>query len=71
MSKEPLKAMPDVLDASQLADVLHLSRSGAYNLLKKQVFPTLRAGGKKLVMKQALIDWMSRHTNASTNGREQ
>ena len=30
MSKEPLEAMPDVLDASQLADVLHLSRSGAY-----------------------------------------
>ena len=32
MSKEPLEAMPDVLNASQLADVLHLSRSGAYNL---------------------------------------
>ena len=71
MSKEPLEAMPDVLDASQLADVLHLSRSGAYNLLNKPDFPTLHVGGKKLVLKQALIDWMRRHTNASTNGREQ
>lgn len=71
MSKEPLEAMPDVLDAGQLADVLHLSRSGAYNLLNKSDFPTLHVGGKKMVMKQALIDWMHRHTNASTNGREQ
>lgn len=56
MSKEPLEAMPDVLDASQLAEVLHLSRSGAYNLLNKPDFPTLHVGGKKMVMKQALID---------------
>ena len=71
MSKEILEAMPDVLDASQLADVLHLSRSGAYSLLNKPDFPTLHVGGKKMVMKQELIDWMYRHTNASTNGREQ
>lgn len=71
MSKEPLEALPDVLDASQLADVLHLSRSGAYNLLNKPDFPTLHVGGKKMVMKQKLTDWMNRHTNASTNGREQ
>ena len=71
MTKEPFEAMPDVLDAGQLAEVLHLSRSGAYHLLNQPDFPTLHVGGKKMVMKQALIEWMHRHTNASTYGREQ
>ena len=71
MTKEPLEAMPDVLDAGQLAEVLHLSRSWAYHLLNQPDFPTLHVGGKKMVMKQALIAWMHRHTNASTYGREQ
>ena len=71
MPREPYEALPDVLNASQLAEALHLSRSGAYNLLNQADFPTLHVGGKKLVMKQALMDWMQRHTNASTLEKEQ
>ena len=63
MSKEPFENLPDVLDVSQLAEVLHLSRSGAYNLLNQPDFPTLRIGGRKLVMKQNLIEWLRQHTN--------
>ena len=63
MSKEPFENLPDVLDVSQLAEVLHLSRSGAYNLLNQPDFPTLRIGGRKLVMKQDLIEWLRQHTN--------
>ena len=33
MSKEPLETMPDVMDAKQLAEVLRISKAGAYNLL--------------------------------------
>ena len=71
MPREPFENLPDVLNVSQLAEALHLSRSGAYNLLNKADFPTLHVGGKKLVMKQALIDWMRQNTNDATNGREQ
>ena len=46
MSKEPFENLPDVLDVSQLAEVLHLSRAEAYNLLNQPDFPTLRIGGK-------------------------
>ena len=67
MPRELLEALPDVLDAGQLAEVLHLSRSGAYNLLNKPDFPTLHVGGKKMVVKQALIEWMHRNTNAPKN----
>lgn len=63
MSKEPFENLPDVLDVSQLAEALHLSRAGTYNLLNQPDFPTLRIGGRKLVMKQDLIEWLRQHTN--------
>lgn len=63
MSKEPFETMPDVMDAKQLAQVLHLSRAGAYNLLNRMDFPTLRIGGRKLVMKNDLITWLKSQTN--------
>lgn len=63
MSKEPFENLPDVLDVAQLAEALHLSRAGVYNLLNRPDFPTLRIGGRKLVMKHDPIEWLQRHTN--------
>lgn len=63
MSRETLETMPDVMDAKQLADVLRISKAGAYNLLNSPDFPTLRIGGRKLVIKQDLLDWLRSHTN--------
>ena len=63
MSREPFEAMPDVMDAKQLAEALHLSKAGAYNLLNTDDFPTLKIGGRKLVMKQELLLWLKKHTN--------
>ena len=50
MSREPFETMPDVMDAKQLAEALQISKAGAYNLLNSPDFPTLRIGGRKLVM---------------------
>ena len=55
MSREPFEAMPDVMDAKQLAEALQISKAGAYNLLSSPDFPTLRIGGRKLVMKNELV----------------
>lgn len=63
MSKEPFETMPDVMDAKQLAEALQISKAGAYNLLNEPDFPTLRIGGRKLVMKNDLVDWLRKHTN--------
>ena len=63
MSTEPFETLPDVLDVTLLADVLHLSRAGAYNLLNCPDFPTLHIGGRKLVMKNDLLEWLRSHTN--------
>ena len=63
MSREPFKTMPDVMDAKQLAQALQISKAGAYNLLNDPDFPTLRIGGRKLVMKNELVEWLKSRTN--------
>ncbi len=52
--------LSSVLNASQLASTLGISRAGAYNLLGSKGFPTLRVGGRKLVSKQHLADWIEK-----------
>ena len=63
MEKEPLETVPDVLGVILLANVLHLSKAGAYNLLNRPDFPTLHIGWRKLVMKNDLLEWLQSHTN--------
>ena len=62
MSREPCETMPDVMDAKQLAEALQISKAGAYNLLNHPDFPTLRIGGRKLVMKHELVEWLKSRT---------
>ena len=63
MANEIFSDLPDVLTAEQLATALQLSKSGAYNLLSRPDFPTLRIGGRKLVMKADLMEWLKGRTN--------
>ena len=57
--------LPDILDATQIASALRISRAGAYNLLSRDDFPTLHIGRRKLVMKNDLIAWLKSHTNTT------
>ena len=52
MSNEIFADFPDVLTAEQLASALQISKSGAYALLNRSDFPTLRIGGRKMVIKR-------------------
>ncbi len=70
MNKEPFETMPDVMDAKQIAQALHLSKAGAYNLLNEPDFPTLQIGGRKFVMKQNLIAWLKSKTNTKDEREE-
>ena len=49
MSREPFEAMPDVMDAKQLAEALQISKAGAYNLLSSPDFE--------------LVEWLKSRTN--------
>lgn len=63
MSNEIFAELPDVITAEQLASALQISRSGAYALLNRSDFPTLRIGGRKMVIKKDLLEWLNSRTN--------
>ena len=65
MSYQVFDDLPDILDATQIASALRISRAGAYNLLSSEDFPTLHIGRRKLVMKNDLITWLKSHTNTT------
>lgn len=60
--------LPTVLNATQLATALGISRAGAYQLLNTESFPTLRIGKRLLVPKDKLIDWIEQNTGGD-NGK--
>ncbi len=58
MNYELFSELPDIIDAKTLAEALSMSKSGAYNLMSEPGFPVLRLGGRKLVTKPDLIEWI-------------
>ena len=50
---------------------LSLSKASAYNLLSNPTFPTLRIGGRKLVLKQDLIAWLKNQTKTKPKEDDQ
>ena len=63
MENEMFSNLPDVITAEQLASALQISKSGAYNLLNRSDFPTLRIGGRKMVLKTNLLEWLRKCAN--------
>lgn len=58
----PFEHVPDILNAQQLAEVLGISKAGAYQILNSKDFPTLRIGKRMLVPKDKLLAWIDDHT---------
>lgn len=56
--------LPLVLNATQLAGVLNISRANAYNLLHREDFPTLHIGQRMLVTRDRLVRWMDEQCRA-------
>ncbi len=50
--------LPITLKADQVAAVLGISRSNAYNLMRSEGFPTLHIGKRMLVPRDKLVRWM-------------
>ena len=61
--------LPAVLNAEQLAHTLGISRAGAYQLLHRESFPTLRIGKRMLVPKDKLIVWIDKHSGGEKPGQ--
>ena len=47
------------MSASELASCLGISRAGAYNLMQATDFPSFRIGGRIMVTRTALEEWLN------------
>ena len=54
--------LPLSLCASDIAAVLSISRANAYNLLRREDFPTLHIGKRMVVPKDRFIQWIKKNT---------
>lgn len=52
--------LPIALTAEDVVQVLGVSRSNAYTLMKSRGFPTLRVGKRMMVPKDKLLEWMEK-----------
>lgn len=59
-----IKDLPLTLTVKNVADILSISRAGAYNLLDQKGFPLLKIGIRKLVPRDKFIQWMEKNTGA-------
>lgn len=49
--------------ATELAQMLGISRSAAYDLMHRQDFPTIRIGKRMLVNASLLQEWLDENTS--------
>jgi excisionase family DNA binding protein len=52
-----------LLTVKELAEVLRIGRSSAYELCRQHEFPVLRIGRSIRIPRKALFDWMERESN--------
>ena len=54
--------LPLFLNAQMVAQVLGISPSSGYELLREKDFPSLRIGNRIVVPKEDFIRWVEKHT---------
>ena len=54
--------LPLMLNADTVKDVLGISISSAYELMKEKSFPSLKIGSRIVVPKDKFIEWVERNT---------
>ena len=57
--------LPLMLSAPEVAEVLGISRAGAYDLVLSAGFPHLKLGNRILVPKDKFIQWIDDHTEGT------
>lgn len=57
--------LPLLLNTTQLADLLGVSHSSVYELIREPGFPSLRIGKRIVIPKEELRQWISRNTKGA------
>ena len=58
--------IPLFLDVNELAKVLGIPKSTAYDVFRINGFPVSVIGGRKMVRKEKLLDWLAQQQNKPT-----
>lgn len=58
--------LPLMLSVLEVADVLGISRAGAYDLVKSKGFPAINIGRRIVVPKDALLKWIQAQVENQT-----
>lgn len=57
--------LPLTLNASDVAEVLGISRAAAYELVRSEGFPHMNVGKQILIPKDAFLEWIREQTEAA------
>ena len=57
--------LPLMLSAPEVAEVLGISRAGAYDLVRSAGFPHLKLGNRILVPKDKFLKWIDDNTEGT------
>ena len=55
--------MPLMLSVHDVAEVLGISKSSAYVLVKEKGFPKLKIGARVVVPREKFIEWINKNTS--------
>lgn len=58
--------LPLTLRAEEVAQVLSISRAGAYSLFHAKGFPAIRIGRRLLVSREDFLRWLSEQSKQAT-----
>ena len=62
-----IEEYPIMLTANELMEILRISRSNAYLVMKMKGFPTLRIGDRMVVSRDRLIAWINTRLDGGTD----
>ena len=62
-----IEEYPIMLTANELMEILRISRSNAYLVMKMKGFPTLRIGDRMVVSRDRLIAWINTQLDGGTD----
>lgn len=57
--------LPLMLSVKELATVLGVSRTSAYELTKDKKFPSMKVGSRVVIPKDKFIKWIDMHTGGN------
>ncbi|RQD68655.1 MAG: DNA-binding protein [Tindallia sp. MSAO_Bac2] len=65
-----LHELPVTITVGEVAEVLGISRTGAYEVVKSEGFPCLKVGRRLLIPRDQFINWIERKSINNSNGKE-